>query len=287
MARLGAVRDAEARDESIRVTRLSIAPVRGLGLSHPESIEVAERGVLEDRRFYVTDLDNRLMDQLIAGRMVQLKSATDPEGRRLAMTLPDGRVVEDDVRLGEAVETPIHGRTGVGRVVLGPWAEAIEPYAETPVRLVRCDRPGGTRRGNHVSLVSLGSVRRLARALGVRALDARRFRMLIEVDGAAPHEEDGWVGWHARIGSAVLAITKPDKRCAITTHDPDTGLRDVDTLRGIISYRGLTEDRKALFGVLGEVAVPGRISVGDAVELVREPIDGALVAAAAATSASL
>ena len=269
------------------MTRLSIAPVRGLGLSHPGSIEVHERGVLEDRRFFVTDLDNRLMDQLIAGRMVQVHATTDAEGRRLALTLPDGGVVEDEVQLGEPIETPIHGRTGVGRVVIGPWAEALEPYAEMPVRLVKCDRPGGTRRGNHVSLVSLGSVRRLARALGVAELDARRFRMLIELEGAAPHEEDQWVGWQVRIGSAVLAITKPDARCAITTHDPVSGQRDLDTLRGIISYRGLDANRKALFGILGEVAVPGRIAVGDEVEVLHEPVDAALVAAAATTSATL
>jgi uncharacterized protein YcbX len=111
--------------------------------------------------------------------------------------------------------------------------------------------------------------------------------MLIEVDGAGPHEEDGWVGRQVAVGTAVLAITKPDKRCAITTHDPETGLRDVDTLRGIISYRGLTEDRKALFGILGEVAVPGRISVGDEVRPLEARIDPELVAAAASSPASL
>ncbi|HEY2915929.1 MAG TPA: MOSC domain-containing protein [Candidatus Limnocylindrales bacterium] len=271
----------------ISVSRLSIAPVRSLGLSHPASVELGERGVLEDRRFFVTDLDNRLVDQLIAGRLVQVHAATDPDGRRLSLALPDGRVIDGEVELGEAIETPIHGRTGVGHVVQGPWAEALEPYAEAPVRIVRCDWPGGTRRGNHVSLVSLGSVRRLGRALGVTDLDPRRFRMLIEVDGAEPHEEDRWVGWQVAIGSAVLGITKPDKRCAMTTHDPDSGRRDIDTLRGIISYRGLTEDRKALFGVLGEVAVPGRIAVGDEVRLLAEPVDEALVLAAAAAPASL
>jgi uncharacterized protein len=271
----------------IHVTRLSIAPVRALGLSHPESIELAERGVLQDRRFYVTDLDNRLVDQLIAGALVQVRAATNPEGTRLTLTLPDGRVIDREVELGEAVETPIHGRTGVGHVVHGPWAEALEPFAGMRVRIVRCDRPGGTRRGNHVSVISLASVARLGHELGVDALDPRRFRMLIEVDGVEAHGEDQWVGHQVAVGSAVLAVTKLDARCAITTHDPDTGERDVDTLRGIISYRGLTADRKAMLGVLGEVAVPGRVSVGDEVRPLESAIDPELVAAAAATPASL
>ena len=49
------------------------------------------------------------------------------------------------------------------------------------------------------------------------------------------------------------------------TQNPDTGERDLDTLRTIISYRGLREGKHADFGVLGEVAVPGRIRLGDEV----------------------
>ena len=97
-------------------------------------------------------------------------------------------------------------------------------------------------------------------------VDGRRFRMLIEIAGAGPHEEDTWIGGSVAIGSAVLEITKPDARCAITTQDPDTGERDLDTLRTIIRYRGFRAgdpERKIDFGVLGEVLRAGRISVGD------------------------
>ena len=81
-----------------------------------------------------------------------------------------------------------------------------------------------------------------------------------------PHEEDTWIGSHIAIGSAVIEVTKPDARCAITTQSPDTGERDLDTLRTILRYRGFRADdpdHKIDFGVLGEVAVAGRISVGD------------------------
>jgi uncharacterized protein YcbX len=255
-----------------RVARLSIAPVRSLGLEHPGSIDLTPSGVLEDRRFYLIDDDGRLVDQLIAGALVRVHAHTDPEATRLALTLPDGKVIEGDVELGGPVETNVHGRTATGRLVIGPWAEALVPFAGGPVRIVRCDRPGGTRIRdgevrNAVSLISDGSLRRLARTLGREALDARRFRMLVELEGARPHEEDSWIGTEVEIGTAVLSIRRADARCAITTHDPTTGVRDLDTLKGIIEYRGLSEDRKALFGVLGEVAVPGRISLGDEVRV--------------------
>jgi len=254
----------------IRVSRLSIAPVRSLGLAHPDSIELTETGVLEDRRFYLIDDNGRLVDRLIAPALVQVQSWTNPEATQLRLALPDGRMIGGEVELRDGVETDIHTRITAGHVVAGPWAPALERFAGRPVRVVRCDLAGGTRRKdgvprNSISLVSDGSLRRLAAEFGLPAVDARRFRMLIEVDGAREHEEDQWIGGEVAIGSAVLAITKPDARCAITTQDPDTGVRDLDTLRTLIRYRGLYEDRKAIFGVLGEVAVPGRIAVGDEV----------------------
>jgi len=108
--------------------------------------------------------------------------------------------------------------------------------------------------------------------------DGRRFRMLIELAGGAAHEEDTWVGGRIGIGGAVLLISAPVPRCAITTQDPDTGERDLDTLRTIIAYRGLTNDHDIDFGVYGEVEQPGRIRVGDSVEV--------LTAAPAAAAAS-
>ncbi len=130
------------------VARFSIAPVRSLALEHPTEIEVTERGVVEDRRFYLTDESNRLVDRIVVGRLVQVSAHTDPEATMLRMTFPDGNVIEDEVKLGEPVETHIHGRTGVGHIVIGPWGEALAPIAGRAIRVVRCDRPGGTRAGN-------------------------------------------------------------------------------------------------------------------------------------------
>jgi uncharacterized protein YcbX len=263
----------------VRVSRLSIAPVRALGLFHPESIDVDEAGVREDRRFYLIDEHGHLVDRLRAGALVQVKAETDADGTWLRMTFPDGRVIEGEVTLDEPVRTYLYGREAIGRVVGGPWAAALEPFAHgRPLLLVRCDRPGGTRIRpgettvrNAVSLVSDASIAGLARELGVERVDPRRFRMLIEVEGAdLAHEEDGWIGGQVAVGSAVLRITKPDARCAITTQDPDTGERDLDTLRTILRYRGFRandDGKKIDFGVLGEVALPGRISVGDEVRV--------------------
>lgn len=261
----------------VRVARLSIAPVRGLALQHPASIELVDGGVLEDRRFYLVDEHGRLVDRLLASGLVQVAAETNADATWLRITLPDGAVVEGDVTLDEPVATEVYGRHAVGHVVRGPWAAALTPFAHRPVVLVRCDKPGGTRIRagemnvrNAVSLVSDGSLRELAHQLGVEAVDGRRFRMLVELDGAGAHEEDTWIGESVAISSAVLSITKPDARCAITTQNPDTGERDLDTLRTLIRYRGFRAgdpEKKVDFGVLGEVLQPGSIAVGDEVRV--------------------
>ncbi len=264
------------------VARFSIAPVRSLGLEHPTEIDVTELGVVEDRRFYLTDESNRLVDRIVVGRLVQVAAHTDPDATTLRMTFPDGTVIEDEVQLGEPVETPIHGRTGVGHVVIGPWGDALAPIAGRRIVVVRCDRPGGTRAGNPTSIISDGSLRELAANAGVDKVDPRRFRMLIDLEGAKAHEEDTWIGGRIAIGDAVLRVTKPDARCAITTQDPDTGDRDLDTLRTIIGYRGLREGKHADFGVLADVEQPGRMRLGDEVRVLEWPAAESTVAEAAA-----
>ncbi len=249
------------------VARFSIAPVRSLGLEHPTQIDLTEVGVVEDRRFFLIDDTGRFIDRLIIGELVQIAAHTDPAATTLRLTFPGGDVVEGTVLLGAAVEIAIHSRTGVGHLVQGPWAEPLSAFAGRALQIVRCDRPGGTRRGNATSLVSDGSLAELARQLGEPALDARRFRMLIELEGAAAHEEDTWIGRRITIGDAILAVTLPDARCAITTQHPDIGTRDLDTLRTLIAYRGLRDGKHADFGVLAEVVQPGRVRLGDEVQV--------------------
>jgi Uncharacterized Fe-S protein len=248
------------------VTRLSIAPVRSLGLETRDEIDLTDLGVVEDRRFYLVDDTGRLVDQLVAASLVQVSAWTDRDGTVLRLTFPGGVVVEDEVRLDAPCESNIYGRAVAGHVVDGPWADSLSTYVGKRIRVIRCDRPGATREARElVSLVTDASLARLAVALEVAAVDPRRFRMLIELSGDTPHEEDSWVDGRVALGESILVITGPIPRCAMTTHDPDTGTRDLDTLRAITEYRGLSGGKNLMFGVWGAVARPGRIRLGDEV----------------------
>jgi len=122
--------------------------------------------------------------------------------------------------------------------------------------------------GGSVSLVSRGSLARLAaEADSPEPLDGRRFRMLFEVDGLLPHEEDTWMGSDVAIGDAVIRVNGDIGRCVVTSHDPDTGVTTVDTLGALARYRRVGVVEPLPLGVYGSVVTPGRVAVGDAVAL--------------------
>jgi uncharacterized protein YcbX len=249
------------------VARFSIAPVRSLGLEHPREIELTEAGVVEDRRFFLIDGVDRLVDRLLVPSLVQIGAHIDQSATQLRLSFPSGTVIDEAVQLGAPIKTVVHKRPAVGHIVEGPWAAALSDFCGRAIRLVRCDRVGGTRKAHPATLITDGSLELLGHHLGAGSVDGRRFRMLIELEGGAAHEEDTWVGGRIRLGDSVLHISAAVPRCAITTQDPDTGERDLDTLRTIIAYRGLRDDHDIDFGVYGEVEQAGRIRLGDSVEV--------------------
>jgi hypothetical protein len=163
------------------------------------------------------------------------------------------------------------GRQVAGREVTGPWAEALSGFCGSPVRLVKSDSPGASYDEYPVSLLSQASVDLMGeQPASGRKFEGRRFRPNFLIDGCSPHEEDSWLGGVVQIGAELrLRMVAPDPRCAITTLDPDTGERDFDVPRLLLSYR--PSARAPYFGVYGAVESTGTVSVGDAVELVQDP----------------
>ena len=190
------------------------------------------------------------------------------------LRFPDGSEVVGDVELGERIVTSFFGRPVEGRLVEGPWNDALADYVGRPVRLARTERGGdGVDRGRlaGATLVSTGSLEALRDAAGEDGpVDGRRFRMTIGIEGVEAHGEDGWIGSQVCVGGATVAVREHVGRCAVTTLDPDRGVRDLDTLGTIAAYRGDVQTREPLpFGVWCEVVEPGRVAVGDPVELAR------------------
>jgi uncharacterized protein len=196
---------------------------------------------------------------------VRVRPEYDAAAERLTLRFPDGAAVSADAVGGEQATGDFWGRPVPGRVLEPGICEALSGYAGRPLRIVRAAEDGiGTDSLHPVSLVGDGSISELGARLGDTQLDPRRFRMLVELRGVEPHAEDEWRGRMLRLGEAVVRVGGPVGRCANTTYDPETGVRDHDTLRAIHEYRGKIEG-EVCFGVYADVVEPGRVRVGDAV----------------------
>ncbi len=235
----------------------------------PDEVELTHAGVVGDRRFWLLDRDRRLVNGKRHPELMRVQPEWDEASRRLALAFPDGSVVEGEVEPGELFGAELRGTPHASRPVPGPWQEALSEFAGEPLTLLWSEggaQDRGNDRGGWASLISRGSLEQLAVEAGAtEPVDGRRFRMLFEIDGVEPHEEDTWLGNRVLIGDAVIVPLGDVGRCVVTTCDPDTGLSDFDTLGLLAGYRreGVTEPLP--FGVYCDVAVPGRVRVGDAV----------------------
>jgi uncharacterized protein YcbX len=174
-------------------------------------------------------------------------AAWDEGARRLTLTRPGAEPLTADP------DAP------GGAAAVADWARAAAGEAQPgPFRLVRAPQAMTDSDWPSVSIASLASLRALGQRMGA-ALDPRRFRMNLWLDGLAPWEERGWVGREIAIGPVRLLVRETTGRCVATEVSPDTGRRDAAVMGGLRAATGATD-----FGVYAEVVAGGTLRVGDA-----------------------
>jgi uncharacterized protein YcbX len=142
------------------------------------------------------------------------------------------------------------------------WTKGMVPENRAQsTRLVRAQKTGMTDTDYpSISIGNMATHRAIEQKHG-RPLSNLRWRCNIWVDGAAPWEEFEWVGKSIQIGGVVLKIEAPVTRCLATTANPQTGMRDADTL-GILD----TWDHQEMT-VYGVASTSGPISIGDELQV--------------------
>lgn len=252
----------------IAVSGLAITPIKATRLREVDSIALDRHGMRANRRFLLVDERDRMVNGKLLGELTALVADYSEAERRLTVTFPGGRVIEDQVRHDGPIEVHFYSGLLSGRVVAGPWSEAISGFTGHQLRLVEAGEEGAVDRGagGAASLISKASLARLAEEGGCGGVDVRRFRMLIEIDGVEAHAEDAWVGTAVRVGEALVGFEGHVGRCLITSRDPDTGVVDLPTLDILREYRGeLGTTEPLACGIYGRVLEPGRVRVGDPV----------------------
>jgi uncharacterized protein YcbX len=252
------------------VAWISVTPVKGLRLQHPERVELTEDGVPGDRAFFLVGQDGKMVSATRLGALLAVVAEHDAQAGTLKLAFPDGRVVAGEVALGAPERVCFYGLTLDAQPVGGPFAPALSEHVGRSLRMFASppERPGVDRgRDGAATLLSVASLRRLQEVAGEpQPVDPRRFRMTFGVEGLEPHEEDGWIGRDVRVGEALVHVSGNVGRCALTTRDPETGDVDLKTLHHLRAYRHEVQTTERLpFGVHARVLEPGAVHVGDAV----------------------
>jgi uncharacterized protein YcbX len=118
--------------------------------------------------------------------------------------------------------------------------------------------------GFELHLLTTASLTSLAGAAPECTIDVRRFRpniLLDTGDDLAGFPEIGWCGRHVRIGSVVASVVQPMSRCVMVT------LPQAELPSERMIMRTLVRETSMNFGVALTVVEPGRVAVGDIVEV--------------------
>ena len=112
-----------------------------------------------------------------------------------------------------------------------------------------------------ITLCNWASHRAIEEKLG-HPLSPLRWRGNIWFDLGEAWVENDWIGYDVQIGAAVLRIRERAVRCLATTANPETGVRDVDTLKVLNESWGHQD-----FSLYAEVIQGGALKLGDTVKV--------------------
>lgn len=235
-----------------RVHALWRYPVKSMLGERLERARVGDDGVDGDRVWAVRDavsgnvLSAKRVPQLLAARAVRRPGA-------VAIRLPDGTCFYAGTEDADAALT-----TWLARAVrLATPTGGARPMIEGEDGLFG-GRPGAFMDSSPIHLITTGTLQRL-RALAPADFDARRFRPNVLID--TDDDEQTWVGRTLRIGDLRMAVTKPCRRCVMTSVEQD----DLPHAPGVLST--VARDAQNTVGVYARVAAPGVATAGDEMSL--------------------
>ena len=249
----------------MRVERISRYPVKGLSPEYMEEVDLSPgEGLPHDRRFAFAHGDSpfdpaepvwlpkRNFACLMAhARIAGIHAGYDPRGNTLLLRAQGAETLLADLSDPAGREAAATWMTAF----MGEEARGALSLAEVPGHAFT-DIPAKA-----VSIIGLASISELGRRAGM-ALDPLRFRANILFSGGAPLAELDWVGREMLLGRARLKVFKRTQRCAATEVNPDTATRDAKPPKWLLQHYGHAD-----MGIYAEVLEPGRVAVGDGLEV--------------------
>jgi hypothetical protein len=247
----------------MRIEHIYRYPVKGFSAEALEEAVLAPGQMLPHDREFALALGDTMFDPnnpawlhkrhfacLMANeRLALLHTSYDPKAGRLLIRAPDGTMLDQPLNT-EAGRTAIAGwlknflgeeARGEPRVV----AAAGHRFSDSPEKFI--------------SLINHASIAALEAKMG-QALHHLRFRANVYFNGSPAWSEFDWIGRHIEVGGATLEVIARIDRCAATTVNPDTAVRDAQVPKALKVHFGHID-----MGVFARVVAGGRVAVGDAI----------------------
>jgi hypothetical protein len=263
----------------IRVTELTIYPIKstaGISLQHTL---VEERGFRHDRRWMLVDASNTFITQRRHARMSLIAATVMDDHLRVSAPGMRDKVIPFHESPEEPIAVTVWGDT-VNATPAGKSTNAwFSKFLGLPCTLVHMTSQSLRRidaryavNSNTVSfadaypflLISEASLADLNSRLQ-SPLPMKRFRPNLVVGGCEPFEEDTWK--LIRIGGIDFHVVKPCSRCTITTIDPATAMRGEEPLATLSTYR--SRNGKVYFGQNLINDGTGRVSLESEVKILK------------------
>lgn len=239
-----------------RLTEIWRHPVKGIGRERLACVELAAGAPLPgDRAWAVLHYGGEDTDAW-QKRRNYLQAASGPALMAVHVTAEGGRL-----RFTHPDRPDLLCRLPENALALLDWARPLWPADHpAPRRVVAAPAQSMADNGMaSLSILNRASLEALGSQLG-KALDIRRFRGNLVLEGLPAWAEWGWLGREVTVGRATLKVVRRIGRCRATEANPETGRRDAHTLAALRDGWGHTD-----FGVYAVVSRSGAIAEGDAV----------------------
>ncbi|MDH3493046.1 MAG: MOSC domain-containing protein [Acidobacteriota bacterium] len=280
----------------MKISKISIYPVKSLTAIDLSSSVVTPRGLRHDRRSMIVDAAGNLLSQREHPELATLHAEADES----AVVIKSNRDASTEWRL-DGVEYAERRKVTVwtsqveavyAPEVINAW---LSDYLGNPAFLVYMPedskRPINAKHnrggeivsfadGYPVLLTSSASLSELNQRMG-NPVEMERFRPNLVVEGADAFAEDEWK--RIKIGAVTFRITKPCARCVVTTINQKTGEKEgMEPLKSLAAFRKAGDvypDRYEQFGLapndvlfgtnLVAETTRGSISNGDSLEVLK------------------
>ena len=220
-------------------------PVKSLGGERLDRVAIGTRGVDRDRAWALRGRDGKLGSGKNTKRFRRMGGLLGASSRissdgDILVTLADGTELE----LGDPASAAAFSAL-VGEEIEFAAEDGVSHLDDSPVHLV-----------------TTSSLAWLSALMPAAAIDARRFRPNLVIEGAfVGRQEESWVGRRLRIGEALMGVHKPTERCVMTTME-QPGLKFEPSI-----LRTLEQENSARLGVYAKVEIAGVCAEGDEVVL--------------------